>query len=70
MIGKLVWTVIRKTKAGFNFVNQNGGVAKYLNWGKGDPKEREFGDCVVAWKGAMYRHNCDKTAKVVCEQRT
>jgi hypothetical protein len=68
MIKKLIWTDIRKAE-GFTFVHQNGAAAKYTNWGKRDPKEREFGDCVVAWRGAMYRHNCEKNAIVLCEQR-
>jgi hypothetical protein len=63
-----VWTAIRMSPADYKFVGRNNEPVKYTNWGKGDPKGRVFGDCVVLWKGAMYRHDCEKTANYLCEE--
>jgi hypothetical protein len=67
MFSRLVWTAIRLTE-GYTFVTLNDSAARYTNWGRGNPSDRVFGDCVVAWKGAMYRHDCAKQAHFVCER--
>jgi hypothetical protein len=67
MIGNLVWTAMRMNPS-YTFVIRDNEPVKYTNWGKGHPKERVFGDCVVTWRGAMYRHDCNRPAQYVCEQ--
>jgi hypothetical protein len=66
MFGKLVW-IATKRALDYSFVVANNAPARYLNWGKGNPPGRVYGDCVVTWKGAMYRHDCAKQANFVCE---
>jgi hypothetical protein len=69
MYNRLVWTAMRRSDEGYSFVTNHDVPVKYTNWGKGFAIGQVFGDCVVVWQKAMYRHDCRKPANFVCERK-
>jgi hypothetical protein len=63
----MVLTATRRIGS-YSYTTHKKAVATYLNWGKGKPPQWTFGDCVVAWRAAMYKQDCQKQAHFACEK--